>query len=308
METNQNQTPTAQTSGQLAARTKNEIATAIGNTSIADSILNSFNKLASQGQLVFPKGYALGNQLKLMYTSLSQNGSLQKATPISVGEALAYAAIQGLEVDKNQVYFIVYDKKMTMFRSYFGDIAVAKRSGIVKEIAARVIYKGDTYEIRTNEEGKEFVTGHVSALENRDNDIVGAYAWAVLPDGKREYAIMTWKEIQKNWSKSKAGGATQKDFPQEMAKRTVIRRLVKMLFNTCPTNISEEAKAIIGAYNHTTEEEYSDKPVIDYSSGGTKHEYKTSVANSIIEEEAEPTDVSKQADDDGFPGDDDEPF
>ena len=303
---NQIQNPNAV--AQVAAKTKGEIAAAIGNSSIADSILNSFNKLASQGQLVFPKGYALGNQLKLMYTSLSQNGSLQKATPISIGEALAYAAIQGLEVDKNQVYFIVYDKKMTMFRSYFGDIAVAKRSGIVKEISARVIYKGDVYEIKTNEDGKEYITGHMTSLENRDNDIVGAYAWAVLPDGNREYAIMTWKEIQKNWSKSKAGGATQKDFPQEMAKRTVIRRLVKTLFNTCPTDVSEEAKAIIGAYNHTTEEEYEDKPTIDYSAGGVRHDYsKTTIANDIIDEEEQPTD-SVSADDDGVIEEDDRPF
>jgi len=306
----QQRPPVPQSEGQLAARTKNEVAAAIGNSGIADSILNSFNKLASQGQLIFPKGYALGNQLKLMYTAISQNGSLQKATPISVGESLAYAAIQGLEVDKNQVYFIVYDKKMQMFRSYFGDIAVAKRSGLVKEVQARVIYKGDTYEIETNDEGKEYVTGHNSPLKNRDNDIEGAYAWAVLPDGRREYVIMTWKEIQKNWSKSKAGGGTQKDFPQEMSKRTVIRRLIKMIFNTCPTTVSDETKAIVGAYNRTTKDEYEDAPTLDYSKGGKP---QTTVGNSIIEEDEEdvPEQPIPEADEDGviLPEEDDErPF
>ena len=275
----------AQNQQVVPVTTKKEVAAAIGNSGIADSILASFNKLAEQGQLVFPKGYALGNQLKLMYASISQNGNVTKATPISIGESLANAAIQGLEIDKNQVYFIVYDRKMQMFRSYFGDVAVAKRSGLVKEISARVIYKGDEYDIETNDEGKEFVTGHRSSLANRDNEIEGAYAWAVLPDGRREYCIMTWKEIQKNWSKSKAPG-TQKDFPQEMSKRTVIRRLVKMIFNTAPTDMSDEAKAIVGSYNRTTKDEYADDT--DYSKGGARQEAKTTVSNSIIEEEEEP--------------------
>ena len=44
---------------------KQEVAAAISNTTIADSILSSFNKLVTQDQLRFPQGYALGNQLKL---------------------------------------------------------------------------------------------------------------------------------------------------------------------------------------------------------------------------------------------------
>ena len=262
---------------------KKEIALAIGNSTIADSILNSFNKLATQGQLVFPKGYNLGNQLKLMYTSLSQNGAIAKATPISIGEALTEAVIQGLEVDKKQCYFICYDKKMQMFRSYYGDVAVAKRTGLVKDIRARVIYDGDTYEIDTNEFGEEIIINHKTTLENHDKDIKGAYAWADCTDGTRRYCIMTWKEIQANWSKSRnTSGSVQKDFPQEMAKRTVIRRLVKMIFNTAPTDLSVESAAVIGSYNRTTDEEYDNSR--DYSKGGTVHE---GVAHIITDDDGE---------------------
>jgi len=255
----------------VSKQAKQEIANAIGNGSIADSILNSFNKLATQGQLVFPKGYNLGNQLKLMYTSLSQNGAIAKATPISIGEALTEAVIQGLEMDKKQCYFICYDKKMQMFRSYYGDIAVAKRTGLVKDIRARVIYKGDTYDVDTDELGESIIVGHKTKLENMDHDIEGAYAWAECADGQRRYCIMTWKEIQTNWAKSRnTAGTVQKEFPQEMAKRTVIRRLVKMIFNTAPTDLAEESAAVIGSYNRTTDEEYDNSR--DYSKGGTSHE------------------------------------
>ena len=48
---------------------------------------------------------------------------------------------------------------------------------------------------------------------------------------------------------------TQRDFPQEMAKRTVIRRLVKMLFNSSNTS-SNFADSLVGAFNRTTENEF----------------------------------------------------
>lgn len=266
----------------VSKQQKQEVANAITNSTIADSILSSFNKLATQGQLVFPKGYNVGNQLKLMYTSLSQNNQIAKATTVSIGEALTEAVVQGLEIDKKQCYFIVYDRKMVMFRSYYGDVVAAKRTGLVKDIRARVIYKDDVYDIDTDEYGESIIVGHKTKLENMDKDIVGAYAWADCVDGRRLYCIMTWKEIQTNWSKSKnTSGNVQKEFPQEMSKRTVIRRLVKTIFNTAPADISDEAKAIIGSYTRTTEQEYNndnqEKP---------RSATKTTVKNVVIDDES----------------------
>ena len=68
---------------------------------------------------------------------------------------------------------------------------------------------------------------------------------------------MTKKEIDKSWAKSTNAekNTTQRDFPQEMAKRTVIRRLVKMLFNSSNTS-SNFADSLVGAFNRTTENEF----------------------------------------------------
>lgn len=245
----------------VATVNKQEIAAAIGNSTIADSILRSFNTLATQGQLVFPKGYAVGNQLKLMYTSLCQNGSISKVTPISVGESLTEAVVQGLEIDKRQLYFIPRGNKLTMFRSYFGDVAVAKRTGLVVDMRARVLYEGDTYDIDTDEYGEEIVVNHKTRLENHDNPIIGGYSWAVLPNGSKIFCIMTKKEIDTAWSKSSDPTRnTQKDYPQEMTKRTVIRRLAKRIFNTSSTELTDEQKAIIASFNRTTEQEYDNTP------------------------------------------------
>ena len=257
---------------------KQEVAAAISNTTIADSILSSFNKLATQDQLRFPQGYALGNQLKLMYLSIMQTPNISKATAQSIGEALSEATLQGLEVDKKQCYFIVYDNKLSMFRSYYGDIAVTKRTGLVKDIRARIIYQDEPYELETNEFGEVEVKNHKAILESFDKEIVGAYAWADLPNGKRLYTIMTMKEVQKSWNQSKTSQSVHKVFPQEMAKRTTTRRCVKMIFNTSSTTLTDEQKSIIASYNRTTEEEY-DNAKLTY--GGNKN----GVANQIDIEE-----------------------
>lgn len=251
---------------------KNEVSTAISNPNIADSILSNFAKLVTQNQLKFPENYNLGNQLKLAYLSIIQNSDLAMCTPASIGQALTEFALQGLEVDKKQVYFIKFGNQLKMFRSYFGDVAVAYRTKLLKDIKAMVVYKGDEFET-TIVNDEEVVAFHKSAFANRDNEIIGAYAVATLPDGAKRYCIMTKKEIDANWNKSRSQKRdTQKEFPQEMSKRTVIRRLVKMLFNTANTSDNYIA-ATIASYNRTTEEEYEKDEFADK---------KTTVSNSIL--------------------------
>lgn len=262
-------------------KVKQEIAAAIGNSTIADSILASFNNLATQGQLTFPKNYPVGNQLKLMYTVICQNNDLSKLTSDSVGQALAEAVIEGLEIEKNQVYFFPRGNKLKMFRSYYGDAKVAKETGLVKDIFARPIYQDDTYEESTDELGNEIIINHKTKLENHDKEIIGGYAWAIMTDGKtKRYCIMTRKEIDAAWAKSSDPTRNvQKTFPQEMCKRTTIRRLVKMIFNTALESGNYENNAIIGSYNRTTEDEYENEPV---------KETKSTIKNLVCDENGVP--------------------
>ena len=65
---------------------------------------------------------------------------------------------------------------------------------------------------------------------------------------------MTKKEIDQSWSKTKAYKNTvQKEFSQEMAKRTVINRAAKMFVNT-----SDDSDLMIDAISRTTSNEYED--------------------------------------------------
>lgn len=244
---------------------KQEIAKAIGNQTIADSIINSMAKLAGQGAVSFPKGYNYGNNLKLAYLQLSQSGSLAKVTTASVGEALVEMVVQGLDIAKKQCYFIPYGNKLTMIRSYFGDVSALENTGlvVVGSTKAVVVYEGDEIEvaIENDEEVLKSFKADPNVFARHNKKIIGAYAVTTLINNEKKYVFMSKEEIDKSWAKSKDPTRNvQKDFAQEMAKRTVLRRLTKYIgnFSNSLDSLTEQQTNTLYSYIRTTEEQYDD--------------------------------------------------
>lgn len=249
---------------------------AVAKANVAEAALKNIGKLVEEGSVKVPTNYDLGNEVRHAYYTLLQKSEMRTATPISIVQALEDMAIQGLEIRKNHCYFIKYGDKCTLFRSYFGDVAVAKRTGLVLDIKANVVREGDEFEVGIVND-QEAVTKHETEWANHDKPIIAAYAVAILPDGQRRYCIMSNKEIQVAWAKSTNGGKTAREFPQEMSKRTVIRRLTKMIFNAANSD-DKYLGTLVEAFNRTTSNEYEDVPPADLKA-------KSNVANSIIPEE-----------------------
>ncbi|HFQ4897018.1 TPA: recombinase RecT, partial [Streptococcus agalactiae] len=149
-----------------------------------------------------------------------------------------------------------------------------------KDIYAEVIYKGDDFKIK-NENGRKVFVSHDTDWMNADNEIVGAYCIIEKEDGEKILTVMTKKEIDKSWSKAKTKNV-QNDFPQEMAKRTVINRAAKQFFNT-----SDDNDLFVDAVNRTTENEYdNDRQVKDVTP------QETNSLDDLIGHQNEKTDAS----------------
>ena len=247
-----------------------------------DELMNNLMKLANDGELFIPENYPVGNTIKSAISKIitsDQADKLLACTPESKKQALTEYVIQGLDASKTQAYFIPYGNKMTMMRSYFGDATVVKRTGLVKDIYAVVIYEGDEIEIGFDEYGRKTLIKHVTKFENQDNEIIGAYAVAIGVNGYKCYEFMTRKEINTSWKMSKMqNGKLLTDYKQEASKRTVIRRLVKMIFNTS-INTTKEQTALIGSYNRTTEDEYIDTEI---TTDAINEEQKTKTGSKKI--------------------------
>lgn len=63
--------------------------------------------------------------------------------------------------------------------------------------------------------------------------MIGAYAIVTNDKGETDVEIMSMSQIKKSWAKSSSSQQlVHKEFPDQMAKRTVIKRAAKMLINS----------------------------------------------------------------------------
>lgn len=224
---------------------------------ITDTVMNTVKQFEMDGQLVLPEGYNAGNALKAAYLILQntkdKNGHnfMEVCTKDSVARALLDMVVQGLDVGQKQAYFIVRGNELTLMRSYFGSQAVLRRISGIKDVWATVIYADDKVEVSVIN-GERVITNHETKFGNEDGDIVGAYAVIEMEDGTKKYTIMTKNEIDKCWNKSSSTQHTvHKEFPQEMAKRTVINRACKNYVNTDTKN-----QVLGSSFIRTTENDY----------------------------------------------------
>ncbi|MGG8343403.1 recombinase RecT [Streptococcus uberis] len=230
---------------------------------VTSSVSTRINEMKDNEGLMIAPNYSVSNALSSAYYALKNGGLLNKDQD-SIYNALLDMVTQGLSPAKNQCYFVPYGNTVKLTRSYFGTMKVVKQLTEVKDIYAEVIYKGDDFKIK-NENGRKVFVSHETDWMNADNEIVGAYCIIEKEDGEKILTVMTKKEIDKSWSKAKTKNV-QNDFPQEMAKRTVINRAAKQFFNT-----SDDNDLFVDAVNRTTANEYdNDRQVKDVTQTNTE--------------------------------------
>ncbi|GIC72680.1 recombinase RecT [Limosilactobacillus fermentum] len=226
---------------------------------LTDQVAGRLEDLKDEG-LALPTNYSAQNALKAAYLRLQgvkdRQGrpALTVCSQSSIANALLDMAIQGLSPAKNQCYFIVYDNELQMQRSYFGTIAALKRLASIEDIDAQVVHRGDKFEIGADEIGHIVVTKFEPSFTNLDKELIGAFAFIKLANGRVDYTVMTKAQIDTSWAQSRnRQNNVQKKFSDEMAKRTVLNRAAKIFINT-----SDDSDLLTGSINAVTEAEYEE--------------------------------------------------
>ena len=210
---------------------------------ISEQVLTRIEEFQKTGGMVLPKDYSVENHMKsawlILQATTDRNGNqaLAVCTKESIANALLDMVLQGLAVSKKQGYFIVYGNKLEFQRSYFGTIALAKRTGGIKtEPVANVIYEGDEFVYSIDPKTARIsIVKHEQKIENIDNTkIKGTYALVTLADGTTQVTIMSMAQIRAAWAQgaTKGGSPAHKNFAEEMAKKTVIGRACKAIINS----------------------------------------------------------------------------
>lgn len=236
--------------------TKNEVAEQgkknaelLVNNAFIDGLSMQLQEKTKYG-LSFPADYNPTNALMgaylIMKETTDKNGKciLESCSQASIANSLMDMATLGLNASKKQGYFIAYGGKCQFQKSYFGNITLARRNGL-KTINAEIIYDGDIFKYHI-ENGMKVIDVHEQDFMNIDNDkILGAYAVAVMDDGRKVVEVMNINQLKKAWNQRMGGlkedaSSTHMKFKDQMAKKTVINRLCKLIGNTSTDgNISE---------------------------------------------------------------------
>lgn len=226
------------TASKAPAKTSNGASLAKPKTDIIESTERRIGELVDEGMLHLPPNYSAPNALRAAWLILQETVDknkkpvLESCTRASIANSLLSMVVQGLDPNRAQCYFIAHGQALTLRRSYFGTLALAKRLGGVKDAYSEVIYDGDEFEFET-ERGRKKVLRHKQTLEGiSTGKIVGAYCVVEMADGREDAEVMPMAEIQKAWSKGGDNNPARRDFPGEMAKRTVLNRALKRHINS----------------------------------------------------------------------------
>lgn len=281
----------------MATTKKNEVAEVgkqqaglIVNNAFIDGLSMQLQEKTKYG-LTFPSDYnptnALMSAYLIMKETTDKNGKciLESCSQNSIANSLMDMATLGLNAGKKQGYFIAYGGKCQFQKSYFGNITLAKRNGL-RKISAEIIYEGDTFKYHI-EDGVKVIDMHEQDFMNIDVDkIKGAYAVGIMSDGSKIVEVMNIAQLKKAWNQRMGGlkedvSSTHAKFRDQMAKKTVINRLCKLIGNTSTDgNISEISDRLDEQENVDI---VAENVAFEIEQNANQVEFETNVDSEIIE-------------------------
>ncbi len=196
-----------------------------------------------------PKHLTAERVIKVALLAASRTPLLLNCTPESFVLAVIQASQLGLEAGSplGEAYLVPYKDQCTLIVGYRGLIALARRSGEIEAIEAHVVHAKDTLKLSYGLDAElvhtpwmptppdnldELTDAEFAAWEKtaHPGPMTAVYAVARLKGGVRQVEVMTRAEVDAIRRRSRASGSGPwvTDY-EEMAKKTVVRRLAKYL-------------------------------------------------------------------------------
>ena len=192
--------------------------------------------IKSQIALALPRHMTSERLARIALTEVRKTPKLAKCDQASFLGAIMQCAQLGLEPGGalGHAYLLPFENRnrgiteVQFIVGYRGMIDLARRSGQILSIEARAVYEADEFRVSL---GLNSDLVHVPAWDAQERGSLRfVYAVAKLKDGGTQFEVMSRVEVEKVRAKSRAGNnGPWVDHFEEMAKKTVIRRLFKYL-------------------------------------------------------------------------------
>lgn len=203
------------------------------NTNQIKGVLEKYKAQIAQA---LPKHISVERIMQIATTVIAKNPAIAECTTSSLLGAVLQASIVGLELTPilGLAYLVPFyngktkQKEVQFQIGYRGFIELARRSKELKTLMAECVYENDRFEY---ELGLEPKLKHIPFLGER-GELLYVYAAATFVNGGNAFVVLTKQDVMKYRSYSKTAQAEfsiwEKHF-EEMAKKTAIRRLAKLL-------------------------------------------------------------------------------
>lgn len=186
--------------------------------------------------LALPRHLTADRMIRVVLTAALRTPKLLECTKESLIRCVLECSQLGLEPDGilGDAYLIPFNNRKNgtvecqLLPGYKGLVNLARRSGDVSRIQAFTVHEADRFHVRY---GSDPVIEHVPNFGIDDRGPMKyVYATAQLKDGASQWEIMSRREVDGIRRRSRAAndGPWVTDY-EEMSKKTVVRRLCKML-------------------------------------------------------------------------------
>jgi len=175
--------------------------------------------------------------------ALAQNKNvLQDCTALSIVEAIRESAALNLSPTGllGEGWILPYKDQARFQPGYRGYLKLLRNSGQIKIVDCQIVYMNDEFSIQLGTDPK---IHHVPILYGERNeegeyiaergDYRGVYAWVRMTSGETKIEYMSWDDVMKIRAMSPSVRAKRPspwdDHAGEMARKTVLRRMMKQL-------------------------------------------------------------------------------
>lgn len=170
--------------------------------------------------------WAKESQFAIQY--FQRNDYLAKtalSNPISAQNAIINVAAIGITLNpaSKLAYLVPRDGMVCLDISYMGLLHLAQSTGSIKWGQCKLVYSNDTYESN----GLDTAPTHKYNAFGDRGDVVGGYCTVKTADGDYLTEEMSLAEIKATEATSKAKNGPWKNFWEEMARKTIVKRASK---------------------------------------------------------------------------------
>ena len=191
-----------------------------------------------------PKTFNKERFLQNTIAVIKQNPELQKYNKNELLTCMLRGSYLSLDFMAKECWLVPYNGHVTFQTSYKGECKFVKRYSIrpLLDVKAEIVRVGDEIDYGINEDNKPYIK--YKPIPFNTQNVVGAFAVAYFKDGGILYEVMSMDEINKVRNVSRAASSSSspwKTFPEEMYKKTVLRRLCKSIETDFDTVEQHEA-------------------------------------------------------------------